>query len=133
VGVLEKQNADIYMLESDLEKFRSGMILQIEINKVLYYHFKNKFNFQESVNSTMFELIIDQEKRIQTLERRHLEVLRAICILQKKHYPWIEKFEQKPIPNYMEEIRKLKPETAPKIMEEVEKVLQQWDETEREK
>jgi hypothetical protein len=46
-------------------------------------------NYRELVGKAFQEVITnfgDIEKRIETLERRHLEVIRALAVLQKKHW-----------------------------------------------
>ena len=46
-------------------------------------------NYRKLVGKAFQEVIVNfdsAEKRIKTLERRHLEVIRALAILQKKHW-----------------------------------------------
>jgi len=90
--VLEKHNGDIHMIEQEIDRLNHNQ-------EILSNMEKNDLRAMKAVKM-LFQIkniqIMNLEKEVKTLKeetkelkRRHMEVLRAICILQKKH--WREK------------------------------------------
>ncbi len=105
---LARINGEMVLVISDLDEMAMGLSLQ-------YQHIESLMR-----NQDIFLLINkEQTKMIRGLDRRelarHLEVIRALAILQKKH--WKNTKPMKPI--------LLIPENAPKI-EESDKTIQKW-------
>ena len=75
------------------------------------------------------------EEKVQTLERRHLEVIRAIAILQKRDWSIKERFESSGIPLNESDEWKLPSFKLPtgenskphEILENIEKELEKWE------
>ncbi len=105
---LARINGEMVLVISDLDEMAMGLSLQYQQIESLMR------------NQDIFLLINkEQTKMIRGLDRReltrHLEVIRALAILQKKH--WKNTKPMKPI--------LLIPEDAPKI-EESDKTIQKW-------
>ena len=72
------------------------------------------------------------EEKVETLERRHLEVIRALAILQKRDWPLEERFESSGISEgstkYSEPTVDYNTSPEPQvILENIEKELKEWE------
>jgi len=88
-----ENRGEIYIIKTDIEDIFKDLIAQSDINKEVFIYFDNANKMQVIVNRGIYNLleaqtdkIYELEERVDVLERRHLELLRAICILQKKHW-----------------------------------------------
>lgn len=120
--------------EAKYERLRDGIKLHISdqesINQELVIVQAMMLLNDKMKTSLIEDRLENIENRLDVLERRHLEIIRAIAILQKDH--WTEElraessgftfYPKKPIPPTL-----LIPEEAPKIIfEELEKELENW-------
>jgi len=79
---LAKINGDIVMMDTGLYEMNQRLIIKdIQIAKLL------------QIQELFFLIEREQTEKIITLERRHLEVIRALAILQKNHWSEKKRFE----------------------------------------
>ena len=76
MGAVANINGDLTMMYVGMDELNQRLLIKdIQIEKLL------------TIQELFFLIEKEQTNRITTLERRHLEVIRALAILQKDHWP----------------------------------------------
>lgn len=78
---------ELYLMDGDIDDLLGGMVMQEDTNRLIV----EKIGVQGLINKTFYDIVESQtgmitelQGKIETLERRHLEVIRALAILNKK-------------------------------------------------
>ncbi len=83
---IERNTSEVYMINGDLQNILDELKILQDVDKGMWEYFHNLGEIQNRINHQIFMIDVAQNEYIKDLERKHLALMRAHLILQKKHW-----------------------------------------------